>query len=322
MKITDAASVSATSNASTANANAAPSVTILPISDTMDVNQSAMFIATASGGSSTFMSYQWYVDGSLAQSGAASALPFTPRSSGSYLITVAVTDSLGVTSAQSTATSVTVNATPTVSVAPVGSLTLTVGQVQVFTASASDGSGALSYQWYLDGVVVGSNSASYTYIATVGSHSVTCLVTDSASVPVISPASNTVTLTVNPAPTSTPTPTPTTTPTPTPTASPSPTPSPTPMPTATSTPTPIPTPTPITNPKATPTPEPTVTHVSTPTPMPAPSATTLNPTTSSNLTLTQSSIPQGAIYGIVVAVVIVIMVAAVLVLRKSKKGKS
>jgi len=154
--------------------------------------------------------------------------------------------------------------------------------------------------------------------------------------------------TPTPTPTPSPTPTPTGSPTPspfpsptpistaTPTPSQTPTPSPTPMHTATPTPTPSPTPTPIatpitsqtptatpiTNPIATSTPEPTVTLTSKPTSTPAPSATTLNPTTSPNLTLTQSSIPQGAIYGIVVVVVIAIIVAAMLVLRKSKKGKS
>jgi len=36
----------------------------------------------------------------------------------------------------------------------------------------------------------------------------------------------------------------------------------------------------------------------------------------------QSSLPQGAIYGIAAAVAVVAIVAVALVLRKSKKGKS
>ena len=55
---------------------------------------------------------------------------------------------------------VTVNASPTVSITPDGPLTLTVGQVQAFTATASGGTGTLSYQWYLDDTEVGTNSAS------------------------------------------------------------------------------------------------------------------------------------------------------------------
>ena len=61
----------------------------------------------------------------------------------------------------SNAVTVTVNAAPTVSIAPVGPVTLDVGQSQTFTATASGGTGTLSYQWYLDGTVVsGADSAS------------------------------------------------------------------------------------------------------------------------------------------------------------------
>ena len=73
------------------------------------MGQSTTFTATASGGSGTYTSYQWYENGLLAQSGTASVMPFTPASTGSYLIAVAVTDSLGVTSALSSAATVTVN---------------------------------------------------------------------------------------------------------------------------------------------------------------------------------------------------------------------
>ena len=90
-------------------------------------------------------------------------------------------------------------ASPTVTIAPVGPVIMDVGQVKVFTATSSGGSGSLSYQWYLDGSAVGSNSASYSYTAAGASHSVTCRVTDSASVPVTSAASNAVSVTVNPA---------------------------------------------------------------------------------------------------------------------------
>ncbi|MGD0204416.1 MAG: PKD domain-containing protein [Candidatus Bathyarchaeia archaeon] len=199
LQVTDNASapVVVTSTAVSVLVNAAPTVSVSPTSWTMDVGQSKTFTATASGGSASYTSYQWYVDGLLAQSGTASVMPFTPGSSGSYLITVTVTDSLGVTSALSSAASVTVAASPTVSVAPIGPLTMDAGQVQAFTATASGGSGTINYQWYLDSSAVGSNSASYSYTASAGLHSVTCKVTDSASTPVTSPASNVVSVTVN-----------------------------------------------------------------------------------------------------------------------------
>ena len=109
-----------------------------------------------------------------------------------------VTDSLGVTSALSSAATVTVAASPTVSITPVGPLTMDVGQVQTFTATASGGSGTINYQWYLDGSAVSALTVQVILILLRrASHSVTCKVTDSASTPVTSPASNAVSVTVN-----------------------------------------------------------------------------------------------------------------------------
>ena len=197
LQMTDATETIATSSAISVLVNPAPSVIVSPSSWTMDIGQSKTFTATASGGSGTYTSYQWYVGG-IAQSGAtASTFNYSPASSGSHPITATVTDSLAATSAQSPAATVTVNASPTLSIAPVGPLTIDIGQVQVFTATASGGSGSLSYQWYLDGASVGTNSASYSYTASGTSHSITCKVTDSASIPVTSTASNTVSVTVH-----------------------------------------------------------------------------------------------------------------------------
>ena len=199
LQVTDAASAVVTSNAASVTVNAVPIVSMSPSSWTMDVGQSKTFTASASGGSGTYTSYHWYVGG-VAQSGAtASTFSYSPASAGSYSITVTVTDSLGTTSALSSAASVTVAVSPTVSIVPVGPVKMDVGQVQVFTATGSGGSGSLSYQWYLDGSAVGSNSVSYSYTAGGTSHSVTCKVTDSASSPVTSLASNAVSVTVNPA---------------------------------------------------------------------------------------------------------------------------
>ena len=138
--------------------------------------------------------YQWYVGGSAQSGQTASTFSFAPAA-GSYSVTATVTDSSPTTSAPSNAATVTVNASPTVSIAPAGPLTMDVGQVQAFTATPSGGSGSLSYQWYLDDTGVGTNSASYSYTAAAGSHSVYCTVTDSASTPVTS-QSNTAAVTV------------------------------------------------------------------------------------------------------------------------------
>ena len=198
-RVTDSASVPVTvqSNTVSVTVYSGLGVSVSPVSWAMDVGQSKLFTATASGGSGIYSSYQWYVGG-VAQSGATAAtFTYAAGSIGSYLITVTVTDSLGTTSSQSSASSVAVSASPTVGVSPVGPLTLNVGQIQLFTAAASGGTGTKSYQWYLDGGAVGTNSATYNYLAVLGAHTIYVRVTDSASTPVTSPASNTVSIAVN-----------------------------------------------------------------------------------------------------------------------------
>lgn len=55
-----------------------------------------------------------------------------------------------------------------------------VGQTPTFVCTRSDGSLPYSYQWYLNGNAVGTNSTNYTFNATqVGSFSIWCNVTDS-----------------------------------------------------------------------------------------------------------------------------------------------
>jgi len=94
--------------------------------------------------------------------------------------------------------SVIVAAWPTVFVSPVGPVTLDVGQSQTFTAAPTGGSGAINYQWYLDGSTpVGTDSSTYSFNESVGSYFITCKVTDSASNAVTSPASNAASVIVN-----------------------------------------------------------------------------------------------------------------------------
>ena len=81
------------------------------------------------------------------------------------------------------------------SVSPVGPLTMTNGQTQIFTASSTGGTGAKSYQWYLDGSAIsGEVSSTYTYTVASGAHEIYVVVTDSAATPV-SDDSNTVSVT-------------------------------------------------------------------------------------------------------------------------------
>lgn len=93
----------------TVTVNDAPTVSLSPSLWTMETNQQETFTATASSGSGTYASYQWYVDGTAQSGQTASTFSFGPASEGSYSITATVTDSLGATSAPSSAATVTVN---------------------------------------------------------------------------------------------------------------------------------------------------------------------------------------------------------------------
>jgi len=107
LQVSDNDAEQVNSSAATITVGYAPTVTVSPISASLDVGQSQLFTANPSGGSGTYTSYQWYVN-EVAQSGqTASTFNYSPASAGSYSITSTVTDSSGATSAQSTAATVT-----------------------------------------------------------------------------------------------------------------------------------------------------------------------------------------------------------------------
>ncbi len=99
--------------------NVAPSVFVSPGSANLNVDQTQVFTATASGGSGNYTFYQWVVNGVAQGFQLPSTFSFTPGSVGSYLITATVTDNLSATSGQSTAATVTVSATATPTPTPV-----------------------------------------------------------------------------------------------------------------------------------------------------------------------------------------------------------
>ncbi len=139
MAIGDVA-VYATDGVNTAQAtltisSSTPSVSVSPSAWTMDAGQSTAFTASASGGSGSYTSYQWFVNGIQDSSQTGSSYSFTPLSTGTYLITATVTDSSGATSTQSSAATVTVNS----AVASTVTATIPVGPVPVGVAVTPDG---------------------------------------------------------------------------------------------------------------------------------------------------------------------------------------
>jgi outer membrane protein assembly factor BamB len=169
--------------------------TILPDSLSTDVGQITQFSVNIYGGSGR-LHYQWYLDDHAVGT---DATTYSYNASGiAHWVHCVVTDSASNPSqAASNAVSIQVSATPNVSISPDGPLTLDSGQAQEFIALSTGGSGLIHYQWFLDNAAVGSDSSSYSYTASEASHSVTCKVTDSASIPVTSLASNAVLITVN-----------------------------------------------------------------------------------------------------------------------------
>ncbi len=156
-----------------------PTATISPPSASSDVGINNNFVASASGGSGTYTNYEWFVNGVSKQSSSDTIFSYAGTWPGTYSITVVVTDSLGQLSGQSTPAQLTVNNPPTVSISPT-SYVMDIGQTKMFTANAVNGTGALSYLWYVDDSMdLSQTSLTYTYQAnSAGSHTIYCYVFD------------------------------------------------------------------------------------------------------------------------------------------------
>ena len=191
-------------------------VSLTPTSWTMDVGQSELFTAAASGGTMSSTAYWWHVD-SMYQSGVpSSTLNYVPSSAGSHTVDVSAYNEItfpqngemiNIYSNEVVAT-ITVNSalsTPSASATP-----STVNQSQSSTLSVtglSGGTTPYSYQWLQKAPGAGSYSTilgatSNTYVFSTSSSTATGTwsfevnVTDSASSPV-TVTSNAASVTVN-----------------------------------------------------------------------------------------------------------------------------
>ena len=168
-------------------------VTVSPVSVTLDVNQSQTLTSVIAGGISPY-SYQWYLNGTPVSGATGVSWTFTPASPSLYSIYLNTTDAVGAF-AESNAGIVTVHTTPSVSNSP-NSATLDTGQSQQFTSSVSGGTSPFTYQWFLNNVAVPSaNSTSWKFTAgSSGIFEVCVNVTDSVD---FMAESNTVSVMVN-----------------------------------------------------------------------------------------------------------------------------
>lgn len=121
---------------------------ISPTTATVDTKQSYLYTAMAQGGSGTYNTYVWYVNGLARAAASNSTFNFQPTTPGTYTITVAVTDSWGASSTQSTTASATVNSALTLPNLSSSADAIDQGQTcQLSSTEASTGTAPYTYQW-------------------------------------------------------------------------------------------------------------------------------------------------------------------------------
>src|SRR6202021_475987 len=170
-----------------------PQITQQPVSQTVNVGQTATFTVTATGAMP--LTYQWQKNGATI-AGATSATYTTPAAtSADNGATFGVTVMHSTQSVASSPATLTVNGPPNITSQPANQ-TVIVGQTATFSVTAT-GMAPLSYQWQKNHVnIPGATSSSFTTPATTLADSGTSfqgIVTN----PVSSVTSSAATLTVN-----------------------------------------------------------------------------------------------------------------------------
>jgi Immunoglobulin I-set domain len=186
---------SATVTLTVTAAATAPTITQQPLSVSVTAGQSAAFSVVATG--TAPLTYQWFLNGTAAgtNSSAFSIAQTTTGQTGAQ-IQVKVSNATG--SAISNAVTLTVNpvasTAPAIAQQPTNAI-VTVGQSATFTVTAT-GTAPLTYQWFMNGGGVGTNSSTYTISQTTLGQTgaqIYVQVTNAVS----TATSQTVTLTVN-----------------------------------------------------------------------------------------------------------------------------
>lgn len=191
-------SSSASNTSVTVNATVTPSISIVASSNPVCIGESVTFTATpVNGGASP--SYQWKKNG--VNVGTNSSVFTTSTISNGDVFTCVLTSNANCAS-PTTATSNSITMTINTSIVPSVSIAASSnpacsGSSVTFTATPTNGGTTPSYQWKLNGVNVGTNSATYVNASISNGDVVTCVMTSSSSC--ASPASatsNSITMTV------------------------------------------------------------------------------------------------------------------------------
>jgi hypothetical protein len=180
----------------TVNATAtAPAITQQPANATVTAGQTAAFSVAATG--TAPLTYQWFMNGTAAgtNSNMFSIAQTTTGQTGAQIY-VKVSNTTG--SATSNTVTLTVNPaapiSPTITTQPTN-LTVTAGQSATFTVTAT-GTAPLTYQWFMNGTAVGTNSNTYTISQTTLGQTGAQIYVTVTNTPGTA-TSQTVTLTVN-----------------------------------------------------------------------------------------------------------------------------
>jgi hypothetical protein len=142
-----------------------PTISMQPVSQTVNSSGNATFSVIATGTPST-LTYQWYKDSTAISGAAASTYTVSSASSinaGAY--SVIVSNTAGNTASASATLTVNAATAPSITAQP-ASQTVTVGESVTFSVAAT-GTAPLTYQWYKDSAAIsGAASASYTLATT------------------------------------------------------------------------------------------------------------------------------------------------------------
>jgi hypothetical protein len=186
VQITDAFGYASSSNTLTMNVNQDPTTTVSVAKKTIDVGQSDTVMASLEGGSPSY-NLLWYVNGQISAQGQTSNSSldyiFNSTSPGNFTIFANLIDSADF-STNSTLQSFTVNEDPMLSWSTNSHSTDFFFSNNLVSANAivSGGTGAYTYNWYLNGQLVSSgDTPTYKYsISSFGQNKLQLKVTDAA----------------------------------------------------------------------------------------------------------------------------------------------
>ncbi len=168
----------------TVNPVLTPSVSIsASTGTTICAGTSVTFTATPTNGGTT-PSYQWKVNG--ANAGTNSTTFTTTTLTNGQIVSCVLTSNAvcaSPTTATSNALTMTVNPllTPAVSIATLSSNIICSGTSVTFTATPTNGGTTPAYQWKVNGVNAGTNSATFTTTTLTTGQAVTCVLTSNAT---------------------------------------------------------------------------------------------------------------------------------------------